>query len=148
MNRRAVFSLTAILAGLVLLPNSAISQQRALKDQLIGTWSFVGSTGKSSDGSPIWGANPKGLLIFTNNGQYSSHILRADVPKFASKNRLQGSSDENKAAVHGGIASFGTFTVNESAKSFTVKFVGSSYPNNTGIEQTRPFTIAGDELKV
>src|SRR5215213_5167503 len=113
MNRRTVLSQSAILFwGLAFLPNSAISQQKSLKDQLVGTWTFVGSTGKNSDGNPIWGANPKGQLIFTNNGHYSSHILRSDVPKFASKSRLQGTPDENKAAVYGGIASFGTYTVN------------------------------------
>jgi hypothetical protein len=147
MNSRAVFS-AILLMGLAFLSNNATAQQKSLKDQLVGTWTFVGSTGKAPDGSPIWGANPKGQLIFTNDGHYSSHILRADVPKFTSKNRLQGTPDENKAAVHGGIASFGTYTVNEANNSFTVRFEGSSYPNNTGIEQTRPFAITGDELKV
>jgi hypothetical protein len=124
------------------------AQQKTLKDQLIGIWTFVGSTGENSDGSPMWGANPKGLLIFTDNGRYSSHIVRSDVPKFAAKNRLQGTPDENKAAVHGSIGTFGTYTVDEASKSFTVRFEASSYPNNTGIEQTRPFTITGDDLKI
>ena len=53
------------------------------------------------------------------------------------------------AAVHGGIGTFGTYTEsNEANKTFTVRFEGSTYPNNTGTEQTRPFTITGDELKV
>ena len=149
MNRRSVLTLTAIsLLGTSLLATDAVGQQKALKEQLVGTWTFVSSTGKNPDGSPVWGGNPKGLLIFTDNGRYSSHIERADVPKFAAKNRFQGTPAENKAAVHGGIASFGTYTVNEANKSFIVRFEASSYPNNTGDEQTRPFTITGDELKV
>ena len=64
---------------------------------------FVSSTGKLADGSPAWGANPTGLLIFADNGRYSSIIVRSDLPKFASKNRMQGTPDENKAAVHGSI---------------------------------------------
>ena len=142
-----VVAVSALVLGTGLLANGA-AQQKTLKDQLIGTWTFVGSTGKNSDGSPIWGANPKGLLIFTDNGRYSSHIVRSDVPKFAAKNRLQGTPDENKAAVHGSIGTFGTHTVDEASKSFTVRFEASSYPNNTGIEQTRPFTITGDDLKI
>ena len=63
-------------------------------------------------------------------------------------NRLQGTPDENKTAVHGSIATFGTFTVDEAKHSFTAWFEASTYPNNTGIEQTRPFTISGDELRV
>ena len=149
MNRLSILGIAGLTAvAFAVLPPKAFSQQKSLKDQLVGTWTFVGSTGKAQDGSPIWGPNPKGQLIFTDNGHYSSHILRSDVPKFTSKSRLQGTPDENKAAVHGGIASFGTYTVNEANKSFTVRFEGSSYPNNTGIEQTRPFTITGEELKV
>jgi len=141
-------ALAALFLVAFLLANDIGAQQKTLKEQLVGTWTFVGSTGKNPDGSPIWGANPKGLLIFTDNGRYSTHIVRADVPKFAAKNRLQGTPDENKAAVLGSIASFGTFTVNEANKSFTVRFEGSSYPNNTETEQIRPFTITGEELKV
>ena len=124
------------------------AQQKTLKEQLVGTWTFVSSSSKNPDGSSVWGANPKGLLIFTDNGRYSSHILRSDVPRFAAKSRVQGTPDENKAAVHGSIATFGTYTVNEANKSFTVRFEGSSYPNNTGVEQTRPFTLTGDDLKI
>ena len=149
MNRRNILSLSVITAlGLALLPGDAVAQQKTLKKQLVGTWTFISSTGKGPDGSAVWGSNPKGLLIFADNGRYSSHIVRADTPKFAAKNRLQGTPDENKAAVHGGIASFGTYTVNEANKTFNVRFEGSSYPNNAGTEQTRPFTISGDELKV
>ena len=125
--------------------NEAFAQQ---KSQLVGTWTFVSSTSKAADGSPLWGSDPKGLVIFTDNGRYSTHLLRGDRPKFASKSRLQGTPDENKAAVHGGISSFGTYTVNEADKTFTIRFEGSSYPNLEGTEQVRPFTISGDELKV
>ena len=147
--RRAfvVVVLSALLLATGLFAGDAFAQQ-TLKDQLVGTWTFVGSTGKNPDGSPIWGANPRGLLIFTDNGRYSSHIVRSDIPKFAAKNRLQGTPDENKAAVHGSIGTFGTYTVDEANKSFTVRFEASTYPNNTGTEQTRPITITGDELKV
>ena len=74
--------------------------------------------------------------------------MRSDRPKFASNNRLQGTPEENKAGVHGTISSFGTYSVNEANKTYTIRFEGSSYPNVEGTESTRPFTIAGDELRV
>jgi hypothetical protein len=149
MNRRTFISLSAITAlGFVLFPDNAVSQQQSLKQQLVGTWTFVSSTTKLPDGSPAWGTNPKGLLIFTENGYFSSQIVRSDLPKFASKNRAQGTPEENRAVVRGSITTFGTYTVDETKKTYTLKFEGSSFPNRTGTEQTRPFTIAGDELKV
>ena len=148
MNHHRFASLLTVVLGLALLPGTALGQQKSLKDQLAGTWTFISSTTKFPDGSSVWGSNPKGLIIFTENGHYSSHVLRSDRPKFASNSRAKGTPEENKAAVLGGIASFGSYTVDEAKKTFTVRFDGSSYPNLEGTTQTRPFTITGDELKV
>jgi hypothetical protein len=117
-----------------------------MKEQLVGTWTFVSSTTKLPDGSPAWGTNPKGLLIFTADGYFSSQIVRSDLPKFASKNRAQGTPEENKAVVQGTIGTFGTYTVDEAKKTYTLKFEGSSFPNRVGTEQTRPFTITERRL--
>jgi hypothetical protein len=149
MNRRSILSLSAITAlGVASLPGSAVAQQRTLKEQLVGTWTLVSSSTKAADGSPFWGANPKGQTIFTDNGRFSSHVMRGDRAKFASNNRAQGTADENKAVAQGTISSYGTYTVNEANKTYTLRWEGSSYPNLEGTEQTRPFTIAGDELSV
>jgi hypothetical protein len=149
MNRRSILrgSLIAVM-GLALTPDSSIAQQKTLKEQLVGTWTFVSSTGKLPDGSPVWGSNPKGLLIFTENGRFSSHIFRSDRKKFASNNRLEGTADDNKAAAQATISSFGTYTVNEAAKTYTIRYEGSSYPNQEGTESIRPAMLTGDELKV
>ena len=141
---------TLVLAGSVaigawLAGTEALAQQ---KSPLVGAWTFVSSTTKGPDGNPVWGSNPKGLTIFTESGHYSSHVLRADRPNFVAKSRMQGTPEENKAAVQGGIASFGTYTVNEANQTFTIRFQGSSYPNQEGTEQTRPFKISGEELTV
>jgi hypothetical protein len=149
MNRRTILSICTMTAsGLVLLTGSAAAQQKSLKDQLIGTWTFVSSSTKNADGSPLWGANPKGLIIFTDNGRFSSHTMRGNRPKFASNNRGQGTPDENKAVAIGTISSFGTYTVDEANKAYVLRYEGSSYPNQEGTSSTRPFTIVADELRV
>ncbi len=62
MNPRNFLALAAATTlALALLPNAVVGQQKSLKDQLVGTWSFVSSTGKLADGSPTWGTNPAGL---------------------------------------------------------------------------------------
>jgi len=149
MNRPSVFSTSVLMAlGVALLPSNVVGQQKSIKEQLVGTWTFVSSTTKLPDGSPAWGTNPKGLLIFTENDYFSSQIVRSDLPKFASNNRAQGTPEENKAVIQGSIATFGTYTVDETKKNYTLKFEGSSFPNRAETEQTRAFTIAADELKV
>jgi glucose/arabinose dehydrogenase len=149
MNRRIILSLSAITAlGLALLPGNAVAQKKTLKEQLVGTWTFVSGTTKLPDGSLVWGSNPKGLVIFTDNGRHSSQLMRSDRPKFASNNRATGTPDENKAVAQGVTSYFGTYSVNEANKTFTIKFEGSAYPNLEGTEQTRAFTIEGDQLMV
>jgi hypothetical protein len=145
---RRFCTLAATTVSLVLLGSAVPANSQALKQQLVGTWTFVSSTTKLPDGAPAWGANPKGLLMFTENGHFASQIVRSDLPKFASKNRAQGTPEENKAVVQGSIATFGRYTVDEAKKTYTLKYEGSTFPNRVGTEETRPFTIAGDELKV
>jgi len=135
MNYHRFASSLAIMVALVLLPDAAVGQQKSLKDQLVGTWTFISSTTKFPDGSPVWGSNPKGLIIFTESGHYSSHVLRSDRPKFASNSRATGTPEENKAAVLGGIALYGSYSVADKVINFKVE--GSTYPNWTGTEQKR-----------
>lgn len=149
MNRRIILGVSALTAlGFAMPPSSAMAQQKSLKDQLIGAWTIVSTTTRLPDGSLAWGPNPKGLYIFTDNGHYSSHLLRSDRPKFASNNRATGTPEENRAAVLGNSSNFGTYSVNEANKTVTIRFEGSSFPNLEGVEQTRPFTVSGDELIV
>jgi Lipocalin-like domain len=148
LNSLTITTVALLCLGVALPAGDAVAQQKTLKEQLVGAWTLVSSTTKLPDGTPAWGTNPKGLLIFTQNGHYSSQIVRSDLPKFASNSRAKGTPEENKAVVLGSISTFGTYTVDETKKTFTIKFEGSSYPNRVGTEQTRPFTIAGDELTV
>ena len=150
MNRRSILNLSTLIAlGLVASLNSAFAQQKSLKERLVGTWAFVSSTGKLPDGSPVWGTNPKGQLSFDANGRYSSIIVRSDMAKYASNNRLQTSPTEDKATVQGAIAFFGTYTVNEADRSYTVRVDGSSYPNWNGTDLKQVVeSITADELKI
>ena len=150
MNRHSILSISAMTAlGLAVLPGGAVGQQRSLKDQLVGSWSFVSAVNTRADGTKVdtFGPNPGGLLIFGADGHYASVVVRPGVPKFASNNRDAGTAEENKAAMQGSIAHVGTYTVNEADHSVTLHMEYSSFPNWNGTEQRRPVTMAGDEMK-
>ena len=147
MNRRNILSISAITAlGLAMVPGSSVAQQKSLKEQLVGTWTPVSITTKRPDGSLQWGSNPKGIAIFTDNGRFSESVMRSDRTKFAANSRLQGTPDDNKATTQGTIVTYGTYSVDEAKKTYTLRIEGSSYPNFEGIEITRPVTITGDEM--
>jgi Lipocalin-like domain len=135
---------SALIFG-VFLPKEVAARTPA--KHLVGTWTLVSVTleqdGKKSD---LFGPNPRGQVTFGPNGRMSFIITRSDIPKFASNNRQAGTPEENKAVVQGCIAYFGTYSVSEKDKTFTVHILGSTFPNWIGTDQKRPFTISGDEL--
>ncbi len=146
--------LTRLTVALLLMEigvplNDAIGQQKTVKEQLVGTWSYVSADTVRPDGSrePMYGPNPKGLVIFDSNGRYALVNARSDLPKFASNNRMKSTPEENKAVVQGSIAHFGRYTVNEADGTITFYIEGSTFPNWNGIEQKRPFTLTGDQVK-
>jgi hypothetical protein len=151
MNRRNVIGVSAIAAlGFAALPGSALSQQKSLKEQLVGTWMFVSAVETNKDGvkSDRWGPNPKGLIIFDANGRYSFMISRGDLPKFAINNVNQGTPEENKAVVQGIVANIGTWSVDEAAKTITTNIEAGSFPNLNGNSQKRVISsLTADELK-
>jgi Lipocalin-like domain len=49
--------------------------------------------------------------------------------------------------VQGTLTHFGTYNVNETEPSVTLHIESSSFPNWTGTEQKRTFSIMGDDLK-
>ena len=147
-DRRSLLSITMMAAcGFFVLPHAAAAQQKPLKEQIVGTWMLVSSdTINYGSRYPTFGANPKGIAVFDANGNYVFNFVSARLPKFAGNNRTGGTADENKAVVEGTLSHFGTYTVNETDRSFTIRIVGSSFPNWAGTEQKRSFAIAGDDL--
>ena len=150
MNVRNIVSLSALtVLGLALLPGSAISQQKSLKEQLVGTWTLVSAT-QTKDGvkSDRWGRNPKGRATFEANGRYSFMIFRSDVPKFASDNLNQVTAEESKAAIQGMTANFGTWSIDEATKTLTTNIEAASSTNLNGGTQKRIISsLSATELK-
>src|SRR4029434_6269283 len=109
MKRIITFVSVALVIG-VALPGPAMAQ--SAKD-LVGTWSNVSNVNIRQDGSrvDIFGPKGTGLAIFDANGRFAIVNINPETPKFASNNRAQGTPEENKAAVLGGIALYGAYTV-------------------------------------
>ncbi len=152
MNRFSTLTQTTmalLFLGVVLPSGDALAQKKTLKDQVVGTWTYVSVDVVRPDGSrvPLYGPNPQGAASFDNNGHYLLLTERAGLPKFASNDRAKGSPEENKAVVAGSIAHFGRYTINEAEKTITFHIETSTFPNWNGTEQKRPFTVSRDELK-
>jgi hypothetical protein len=147
---RNILHLSAITAvGLFLLPGSAASEQKSLKEQLIGTWKVVSVDNTRPDGSikQIFGANPRGIAVFDAYGNTVVVLMRSDRAKFAADNRDLGTPEENKATVQGTHAYFGKYSVIEEEKTLVFHNEGNTFPNQEGIDTKRFISITGDEFR-
>jgi hypothetical protein len=133
--------------GLVPLTGDAVAQQKTLKEQLVGDWTLVSVVNTRPDGTKFdpFGGKAKGMLFFASAGQFSWQIIRSDIPKFASNNRLQGTADEHKAVAQGVLSYFGIYSLDDSGKTLTQHVKISSFPNVVG-DRIWAITLTGDEL--
>ena len=133
----------AALAGLLSVPG--ISSGQSLKEQIVGAWRQVSIYNEEGGVKRhLYGENPVGLTVFDRSGYYITYLSKADLPKFAAKNRLKGTDAEYRAVMQGMIAGMGTYTVD--GDTVTIKFISSTYPNRAGTTEKRTYKIAGDEL--
>src|SRR5262252_3460548 len=148
MNQRNVVGILALMVGLAMLPGGANAQQKSIKDQIVGAWTLLLADNIKDDGThvPGYGPNPEGVIIFTPDGHYSLQIIRNGRPAFASKDRMAGTVDENKAAVQGMVSHFGTYRIDEAAKTVAFRIEASSFPNWDATSQTRTITAITDQV--
>jgi Lipocalin-like domain len=141
-------TLLAVTLGSSLGARLATAQSaKTLRERLVGTWSFVIAEITTADGKKTlpFGDQPKGMLIFTADGHFSQVHVAGDLPRIASNNRLAGTAEDNRAIVHGSLALFGTYTVDEEKRTLTFKIEGSTFPNLAGVAQTRTIDVLSDD---
>jgi hypothetical protein len=136
MKRRIAIGMS-IMAALVLalLSGPAVSQPKSLKSQLVGTWMLVSSEVTAANGTKTqsYGPNPLGMIVYDASGHLIVIEEAPNLPKVASNNRMTETPAEAKAITQASQAYFGTYTVNEAAKTYALHVEGSTYPNNIGV---------------
>jgi hypothetical protein len=150
-SRMNINRILAAVFACALAAGAAYAQQpKSLKDQLVGTWTFVVAEVTAPDGSKSlpFGDTPKGILIFTPDGHFAQIHVASDVPKIASNNRLTGTPEEYKAINQRSLSVFGTYTVDDEKKTVTYNITSSTFPNWAGVSQTRTIeALTADEFK-
>jgi hypothetical protein len=147
-HRRIKLILPTAAVSMVLALSTTGALAESLKDNLVGTWKFISSTSQRDDGSATWGHNPKGSLIFTQNGRFSLQIMRSDRPTYKSNTRMRGSLIENQATTRGTLSYFGTYEVNEPNHLLTFHIESSSFPNLNDTDQKRVLSLVDNDLKL
>jgi hypothetical protein len=103
-------------------------------EKLIGTWLQVSIDTVSADGTrrPLYGENPKGIVIYTSDGYFSLMQARVDLPKLQSGLPSKATPDEAKAVIAGSIAYYGTYSLDEANNILSLDIHASTLANFTG----------------
>ena len=108
-----------------------------MQNRVIGMWQpeTITATIGNKTMEPF-GPNPVGLLCFHESMHFGELMSNPNVPRFASDSREAGTAKEDKAAMVGNLALFGTYTVDVEG-SFTGNTVqGCTFPNWIGDQRT------------
>jgi hypothetical protein len=140
MKRFSLISLSvSTLLGLSFLSHNTLGQQQSLKDQLVGTWTLASVSDAYPDGRKenSWGPAVKGAVNFDGDGHVMLMIIGADLPA------PSANPQDSKRAV---VAYFGTYSVDEAAKTVTYTAERATAPSFDGLARKASVTLNGDEL--
>ena len=127
-------ALVAVGLGLA-LSGAAFAQQKPAKEQIVGAWTLVSVTSEMDDGKTAepFGASPKGVIIFANDGHFSLFQSRAEIPKIAANDRAKATPEEAQSIVASSIAYYGTYAIDETTRVMLVNLASSTYANVVAI---------------
>ena len=149
MKRRDTFGMALAVVAIAAVPSDSFAQGKSLKDQLVGTWIYVSSTGKREDGGAVPRPALQGAVTYTADGRFHFITTRTDLPKYSSGDSARPSPDEAMAIASGAIAYTGTYTVNEDTKTIHANIETSTFPNLVGAPNQRRIitSVSADELR-
>ena len=150
MNKICVLGVCAVaLVTIPAFPNTGLAQGKSLKDQLVGTWIYVSSTGKREDGSAVSRPSLQGAVTYTADGRFHFITTRTDTPKVASNDTSKPTPEEAMAIASGSIAYTGKYTLDENTKTIHATIETSTFPNLIGAPNQRRIisSITADEIK-
>jgi len=144
----ALVKVSGAALSLLLWPFLGGSTQGQTINDVAGFYRLVAIDNVRPNGEvvPQYGPNPKGALSLDPSGRYVLFVRRAQLTNFEAPNIREGSAQENRAVVRGSLAHSGTYTIDGSAKTITLRVEASTFPNLDGTEIKRPFTLVENDL--
>ena len=149
-------ALTIALTGCL---GSATSGERqaSAAQQLVGVWDLVSYEDHRPNGEVLygWGRHPSGVLTYSPGGRMTVQFMRDPRTTFAA-GRVWGRDNQQllptataadiRAAYIGYYAYFGTYEVDEHARTVTHHIASSLRSHEVGADNVRSFELSGSQL--
>ena len=116
------------------------------EESFIGSWRLVSFELRGEGDQAIYpyGEDPKGYIIYAEDGHMSVAFMPAGRPDFSSDDLAKGTVEE-KAAAAGSYSSYcGRYTISKDTVTHHVEV--SLFPNWVRVDQERRYAFDGDRL--
>jgi hypothetical protein len=155
---KIISTLTAILFAAILVgcaagpqsapPEAATAQTD--RDRLIGDWELVSYEAIRPDGQKYYpyGDHPVGQYTFDENGRMSVHVMKPGrTSTVAAPTQIaEAGVDDLRQIADGYVAYYGTWEVDEAAKTLANVVEAAMLPAWVGGKQQRTYELEGDRL--
>jgi Lipocalin-like domain len=133
--------------------------QGTAAERLAGVWDLVSYEDHRPNGEVLygWGQHPSGVLTYSPNGRMTVQFMREPRATFAA-GRVWGRDNQQllsnattaeiRAAYVGYYAYFGTYDVDERARTVTHHITSSLRSHEVGADNVRSFELSGNQLRL
>ena len=133
------------------------ARQAPAAPRLVGVWDLVSYEDHRPNGEVLygWGRNPSGVLTYSPSGRMTVQFMRDPRATFAAgrvwgRDNLQllptATAAEIREAYIGYYAYFGTYDVDEAARTVTHHITSSLRSHEVGQDNVRQFELSGNQL--
>ena len=129
-----------ILATSFLVAAPATAQEKRFKEMMVGPWLITSLFDEYDNGQKRdnWGGPVSGQITFGRTGRFTQIIIGPAVPAMK--------TDDPRKPDAMIVAYYGTYTIDESAKTIAGKLERASYSARVGTTQTWTVKGTGDKL--
>ena len=119
-----------------------------MRENFIGTWNLVAVNFYKQDGTivKLYGDSPRGLFVYGADGVMSVQIMKEHRPPIPRGQQVEHALEDYHDILIGYIAYFGTYTVDETARTVTHHVRGSLIPNWVDTDLVREYEFSGNRL--
>jgi len=145
--RHRFFGVCGVLALGLLSFSSAVAQEKSAKDLIVGNWTLTIADHVRADGSkvPGFGPLPGGNVTFGADGRYSVQLMPNPQSTLVSSDQPTTTGGPSQGAAQGMVSYSGTYAIDESQKTLTLRVEQASLPNWSGTTQVGSIKFLFDD---
>jgi len=130
-------TLTALASGLL---GIGPADAQGLRESIVGGWLYTSASDNYADGQKRdnWGKPVTGQLILDRSGRFTQLLIGPPVAAMK--------TDDPRKPDAFVVSYYGTYTIDENAKTLTTKIEGASYSARKGSTFTSTIQLEGNKL--